>query len=213
MSSKNTWICASFIPGIRILSSDRSFVHFRSQSLFIKFKNAKIVFWEILITSVMYFSLTVSSSNIFWGITATWAASWQNQQNQCAPSEDSDQPGHPPSLIRVFAVRMKKPWVLIYPLSAQRRLWFCLGSEQQRCWSDCTDVQADLGLCCICIGYKLDRFAHDEAQFKYHSNCHSDLIIIMTSKKVQVLVKSGYISINQCISINYAIQVGSYSLL
>ena len=40
----------------------------------------------------------------------------------CAPSEDSDQPGHPPSLIRVFAVRMKKSWVLSYPLSAQRRL-------------------------------------------------------------------------------------------
>ena len=34
-----------------------------------------------------------------------WATSWQNQQNNCAPSEDSDQPGHPPSLIRVFAVR------------------------------------------------------------------------------------------------------------
>ena len=28
-----------------------------------------------------------------------WAASWQNQQSECAPSEDSDQPGHPPSLI------------------------------------------------------------------------------------------------------------------
>ena len=40
----------------------------------------------------------------------------------CVPSEDSDQPGHPPSLIRVFAVRMKKAWVLSYPLSAQRRL-------------------------------------------------------------------------------------------
>ena len=26
----------------------------------------------------------------------------------CAPSEDSDQPGHPPSLIRVFADRLKK---------------------------------------------------------------------------------------------------------
>ena len=25
----------------------------------------------------------------------------------CAPSEDSDQPGHPPSLNRVFAVHMK----------------------------------------------------------------------------------------------------------
>ena len=35
-----------------------------------------------------------------------------------APSEDSD----PPSLIRVFAVRTKKAWVLSYPLSAQRRL-------------------------------------------------------------------------------------------
>ena len=28
-----------------------------------------------------------------------WAATWQNQQNDCAPSEDSDQRGHPPSLI------------------------------------------------------------------------------------------------------------------
>ena len=37
-------------------------------------------------------------------------------------SEDSDQPGHPPSLIRVFAVSMRKTWVLSYPLSAQRRL-------------------------------------------------------------------------------------------
>ena len=35
----------------------------------------------------------------------------------CAPSEDSDQPGHPPSLIRVFAVRMKKHWALNYLLS------------------------------------------------------------------------------------------------
>ena len=26
----------------------------------------------------------------------------------CAPSEDKDQPGHPPSLIRVFAVHIKK---------------------------------------------------------------------------------------------------------
>ena len=63
-----------------------------------------------------------------------WAASWQNQKCGCAPREDSDQPGHPPSLIRVFAVRMKKAW-LSYPLSAQRRLW-----------SDWADAQADLSL-------------------------------------------------------------------
>ena len=41
----------------------------------------------------------------------------------CAPSTDSDQPGHPPSLIRVFAVHRKKAWALSYPLSAQLRLW------------------------------------------------------------------------------------------
>ena len=64
-----------------------------------------------------------------------WAATWQNQQNDRAPSEDSDQPGHPPSLIRVFAVSMKKPWVISYLLSTHQRL--C---------SDWADVQADLSL-------------------------------------------------------------------
>ena len=34
-----------------------------------------------------------------------WAATWQNQQNDCAPSEDSEQPRHLLSLVRVFAVR------------------------------------------------------------------------------------------------------------
>ena len=40
----------------------------------------------------------------------------------CAPSKDSDQPGHPPSLIRVFAVCLKKHWDIGYPRSAQGRL-------------------------------------------------------------------------------------------
>ena len=53
----------------------------------------------------------------------------------CAPSEVSDQPGHPPSLISVFIVRLKKAWVLSYPLSAQRRLW-----------ADWVDTQADMSL-------------------------------------------------------------------
>ena len=53
----------------------------------------------------------------------------------CAPSEDSDQPGHLPRLIRVFTVRMKKAWVISYPLNAQRRLW-----------SNWADAQADLSL-------------------------------------------------------------------
>ena len=51
-----------------------------------------------------------------------WAATWQNQQNGFSPSENSEQPGHPRSLIRVFAVRMKKHWILSYPLSAWRSI-------------------------------------------------------------------------------------------
>ena len=50
----------------------------------------------------------------------------------CAPSKDSDQPGHLPSLIRVFTVHIKKHWVLNHPLSVQQRLW-----------SDWVDAQAD----------------------------------------------------------------------
>ena len=53
----------------------------------------------------------------------------------CAPRDDTDQPGHPPSLIRVFAVCMRKAWVLSYPLSAQRRHW-----------SDWADAKADQSL-------------------------------------------------------------------
>ena len=34
-----------------------------------------------------------------------WAATWQNQQCGCAPSEDSDLPGRMPRLIWVFAIR------------------------------------------------------------------------------------------------------------
>ena len=56
-----------------------------------------------------------------------WAATWQNKQNECAPSEDSDQPGHPPSLIRAFTVRMKKPWVLSLPTERTAKTLFRLG--------------------------------------------------------------------------------------
>ena len=43
-----------------------------------------------------------------WLKLITRTDSWQTQQNDCAPSEGSDLPGHPPSLIRVFACT---PWV------------------------------------------------------------------------------------------------------
>ena len=54
----------------------------------------------------------------------------RDNQNGCAPSEDSDQPGHPPSLIRIFAVRMKA-WALertaktLIRLGGHTFYWFC----------------------------------------------------------------------------------------
>ena len=51
-----------------------------------------------IIRSLMGFTETlydVSDYSIF----HKWAASWQNQQNDMAPSKDSDQPGNPASLI------------------------------------------------------------------------------------------------------------------
>ena len=114
------------------------------------------------------------------GLTKTLAlwkiAIRQNQQRGCAPSEDSDQSGHPPSLIRVFAVRMKKPWVLSYPMSPQQRLW-----------SDWADAQADLSLrwahihfvgfvmsqlisSCAWLSFVLQRQFSILIRFKYHLN-------------------------------------------
>ena len=40
------------------------------------------------------------------GTEYNWATTWQNQRSESAPGGDSDQPGHPPRLIRVFAVRL-----------------------------------------------------------------------------------------------------------
>ena len=80
----------------------------------------------------------------------------------CAPSEDSDQPGQPPSLIRIFAVCMKKAWVLSYPMSAQRRLW-----------SDWADAQADLSLRWVhslFVGFVVRRLIYFHNIYMYHKN-------------------------------------------
>ena len=43
----------------------------------------------------------------------------------CASSKDSDQLGHLVSLIRVFAVCMKKPWVLSFLAKTDQTVWMC----------------------------------------------------------------------------------------
>ena len=81
----------------------------------------------------------------------------------CADSEDSDQPWHPPSLIRVFSVRMKKAWVISYLLSARRRPW-----------SDWLDAQADLIL----------RWVHSSFCWFCHAVAHVLCILIWITSKI-----------------------------
>ena len=40
----------------------------------------------------------------------------------CAPSEPAHQPGHQPSLMRVFAVRLKKLWLLCLPTECTAKI-------------------------------------------------------------------------------------------
>ena len=107
--------------------------------------------------------LDTSHCSSFMIITAVcldiWFEPTHDKTNKvaCAPNEVSDQPGHPPSLIRVFAVRMKKAWILSYPLSAQRRLW-----------SDWADAQADLSL----------RWAHVPFCWFCHEVAHFFIVMV-----------------------------------
>ena len=71
------------------------------------------------------------------------------------------------SLIRVFAVRMKKPWVLSYPLSAQRRLIRLSGCPG---WSE-----SSLGAqphCWFChVAAQLERDGFGEVTAKQNIQC------------------------------------------
>ena len=89
-------------------------------------KITKAIFWSPVHSS----SMKVLAFHACTGWSASFLFSHITNEPQhdktnkmiCVPNEESDQPGHPPSLIRVFAVRMKNPWVLGYTLIAQWRL-------------------------------------------------------------------------------------------
>ena len=65
-----------------------------------------------------------------------------------ALSRDSDQPGHPPSLI---SLHLKKDWAISYPSSAHRRVW-----------SEWVDAQA----------YLTVRWAHRSLRWFCHAPVH-----------------------------------------
>ena len=81
--------------------------------------------------------------------------------------------GHPPSLIRVFAVRMKKAWALSYTLSTHPWLW-----------SDWADAQADLSLCWAHISFCwfCRAAAHMSNKGKHHLPSRTRPLISVTSQ-------------------------------
>ena len=126
---------------------------------------------------------------MFWVNCNIGPPSDKTNETACASSEDSDQPGHPPSLIRVFSVCVKKAWVLSYSLSTQWRLW-----------SDWADVQTDLSLCWAhshFIGFVTRRLiwrSFPRQKRKDNNNTQQDVELLrnnlLDTKKRQVLTQS-----------------------
>ena len=68
-----------------------------------------LVYWYFMWCSeekhiIIYLVVILSLKAFVLAWKPFWAPTWLHQQNECVPSEDSDQPGHLPSPIRVFAV-------------------------------------------------------------------------------------------------------------
>ena len=106
----------------------------------------------------------------------------------CAPSKDSDQSGHLPTLIRVFALRMKKPWALSYPMSAQQRLW-----------SDWADAHADLSLRWVhthFIGFVVLRLIFRISRHAKRTTITADDVKLLVRKTPRLVRLQTYMCIN-----------------
>ena len=104
------------------LPSSVSFKRFKSKSLIETNSVIRTLVSDSILTS-KHDKLTRNHSCQYSQGNAIWTATWQNHQNECVPSEDSDQPGHPPILVRVFAVRLMDRQGPKFSSCGQRRLW------------------------------------------------------------------------------------------
>ena len=102
-----------------------------------------------------------AKTQISLGIHPVWSESllcthWKPTKWHVCPAKPQISLGiHP--VWSVFTVRMKKAWVLSYPLSAQQRLW-----------SDWADAQADLSLRWVhshLVGFAMRRLKFDFLMF------------------------------------------------
>ena len=123
-----------------------------------------------------------------------------------SPSEDSDQTGRMPSLIWVFAVRMKKAWVLSYPLSAQRRLWpeSSLGAHSFVCF-----VMSRLILCLI---RKQLCEKSIKIQVKNHMSCSVICFYAKISYETHVLIEFCLLSRHKIAYSIRNVEIGTYYL-
>ena len=120
-------------------------------------QNGKVSLNTHLISSVSQFWVMImnSWSKVFLHMDkivfnqSIWATSWQNQQNDCAPSKDSDQPGQS---------SLCTHWV------AKDPSFLHADSED---WSDWVDAQADLSLRWAHMPFCW--FCHEVAQFMIKS--------------------------------------------
>ena len=99
----------------------------------------------------------------------------------CAPSENSDQPGHPPSLIRVFAVRSKDSQGPKASSSGQRRLW-----------SDWAAAQADLSLCWAHMSFCWFRYAVALIVLLWYLSTVSFYVFTGMSKRLQIKLGASF---------------------
>ena len=144
--------------------------------------------------------MKIKQFTVYYFELGIWAATWQNQQSECAPSEDSDQPGHPPSLImprliRVFAVRIMG--------SLGPKLSSC---GQRRLWSDWADAQADLSLrwqtcaqpfcwfCCVA--------AHFVSCLKHVNWMETIIYLIKYLKNLVTCVKNYFLKCKSAVLLN-----------
>ena len=93
--------------------------------------------WQNVLALYKYKWVTLKPSVNWYRIILIWYELPHDITNKmiCAPSEESDQPGNLPSLVRVFAVRSK--------CSRGPNVSSC---GQRRLWSDWANAQADLRL-------------------------------------------------------------------
>ena len=121
-----------------------------------------LFFFSFFIYLYIYIYIYIYIYFIFWEVYAVDRSSWplsvhvscyepphdKTDKMACAPNDDSDQPGNPPSLIRVFAVCSMG--------SLGPKLFSCW---YRRLWSDWADAQADLSLLWAHIPFRW--FSHE----------------------------------------------------